>query len=125
MDPHAPEHAEPELDALLRSRRPAPDPAWVAATEQKLLPSRRRRFAWSRYPALRLGAALAIALAGLVLALSLAGGGPLAGDEPVEARDDCRTVTVTRIERVPVVVDGGEGIEYREQRVRRAVRRCG
>ena len=124
MDPHAPEHAEPELDALLRSRRPMPDPAWVAATEQRLLPTRRRRLSWSRSPALRLGAALAVALAALVLALSLAGGGPLGGDEPVQAEPKCRTVTVTRVERVPVVVDGGSRIEYREQQVRRAVRRC-
>ena len=125
MDPHAPEHAEPELDALLRSRRPMPDPAWVAATEQRLLPTRRKRFSWGGMPALRLGAALAVALAGLVLALSLFGGGPLGGgNEPVDAKNDCRTVTVTRVERVPVVVDGGARIEYREQRVRRPVRRC-
>ena len=123
MDPHAPENAEPELDALLRSRRPMPDEAWVAATERRLLPSR-RRLSWRGAPALRLGAALAVALAGLVLALSLAGGGPLAGNDKVDAKDDCRTVTVIRTERVPVVSEDGSRIEYRTERVRRPERRC-
>jgi hypothetical protein len=123
VDPQAPEHADPELDALLRSHRPMPDAAWVATTERRLLPTR-RRLSWRRAPALRLGVALAVALAGLVLALSLVGGGPLAGDGTVDARDDCRTVAVMRTERVPVVVDGGSRIEYRSERVRRLERRC-
>ena len=64
MDPQAHEHADPELDALLRSRRPLPDPSWVAATERRLLPGQRRRFALRPTRALRLGVALAVALAG-------------------------------------------------------------
>jgi hypothetical protein len=126
VDPQAPEHSEPELDALLRSRRPMPDEAWVAATERRLLPTR-RRISWGRTPALRLGTALAIALAGLVLALSLAGGGPLAGNDSVEAKDECRTVTVTRTERVPTIVEDASGepqVRYRTERVRRTERRC-
>lgn len=126
MDPQAHEHADPELDALLRSRRPLPDPSWVAATERRLLPGQRRRFALRPPRALRLGVALAVALAGLVLALSLAGGGPLAGDNTVDARDDCHTLTVTRSERVPRVIEGpgGPRIVYRNAPVQRFERVC-
>lgn len=129
MDPLPPEHSEPEIDALLRSRRPRPDAVWRAATERRLIPSRRRwgvvqqpRAAWG------LGAAAAVALAVLVLTLSLAGVGPLAGDDRgVKAEDRCRTVTVTRTERVPFVAPGADGqdvIRYRRERVRRTERRC-
>src|SRR3954452_24140774 len=86
---HTPEPIDPELDALLRSRRPMPDPEWVAATERRLLPPRRRP-SWRRAPALGVGVPLTVVLAGLVLALSLAGGGPVGASQSVDAKDDCR-----------------------------------
>ncbi len=129
MDPLPPEHAEPEIDALLRQRRPRPDAAWRAATERRLLDHRRawglRRGPW---PVLRLGAAVAVGLAALVLTLSLAGVGPLAGDHrAIEAKERCRTVAVTRTERVPYLDrgDGGQDVlRYRRERVNRLERRC-
>ena len=126
MDPHAPEHTEPELDALLRARRPTPDASWVRATQERLFPERRRwTFEW---PVARLGAVVALGLAALVLALSLAGVGPLGGnDRSVQAKDDCKTVTVTRKERVPSIVKGADGqprVVYSERPVQRLERRC-
>lgn len=132
MDPHAPEHAEPELDALLRSHRSVPDPRWVAATQDRLLnqsrgPTASRWRTWRPTPALRLGAAFAVVLAALILALSLAGSGPLGGESPVKAKDDCRTVPVTRTERVPIIVEGSDGeprIVYERKPVQRFEKRC-
>jgi hypothetical protein len=130
MDPQPPERLDPELDALLRTRRPAPDAAWVRATEERLLPRRRRRFvgAWPPLPAARLGAALAVGVAVVLLALSLAGVGPLGGDNrSVQAKDDCRDVRVTRVERVPSIVKDSRGrpqVRYSTRRVTRLERRC-
>ena len=130
MDPLDPEHAEPELDALLRAHRPRPDADWVRATQQRLLPPPKpSRMPVLRWPAppLRLGAAFATGLAGLMLALSLAGVGPLADqNQPVQADDECRTIEVTRTERVPriVTVAGEPRIVYRPGLVQRYERRC-
>jgi hypothetical protein len=123
-----PEHLDPELDALLRERRPMPDQRWVAATERRLLPEPRVRWRWRPSPVLRMGAALAVALTFVVLALSLFGGGPLgASTGDVKAGDECRTVTVTRTERVPAIVEDSTGeprVVYRRERVQRPVERC-
>ena len=125
MDPQRPEHAEPDLDALLRRSRPEPDGAWVHATGEGLFAPRR---SWRPSGALRLGSALVVGLATVALLLSLAGAGPLAGgDRAVEAKDDCRTVTVARVERVPAIVTDSRGtmrVVYTRERVRRLVRRC-
>lgn len=119
-----PEHADPELDALLQRSRPEPEGAWVHATGERLFAPRPTR---SRLT-LRLGTAFAVGLAALALILSLAGVGPLAdSNAPVQARDGCRDVTVTRVERVPSVVttpDGETKIVYSRKTVRRTVRRC-
>jgi hypothetical protein len=118
---------DPELDALLSARRPQPDPAWVQATERRLLPQR-RRFAPRAPRALRLGGAVAVGLALFLTVLSLAGSGPFgARDEPVSAKDRCRDVRVARVERVPALVHDAKGrarIVYHRQHVTRAVRRC-
>lgn len=130
MEPRPPEHDEPAIDALLRARRPKPDPAWVAAAEDRLFatPERRRWFAWRPAPALRLGAAFALGLTLLLLTFSLIGVGPFGGSsEPVVADDDCRTVRVTRVERVPRLVEqpGAEPrIVYERRPVERLERRC-
>lgn len=116
------ESLDPELDALLRRHPPAPDPAWVRTTGERLFHERRRR------PAVWLASAAAGGLASLGLALSFAGVGPLAGgDQAVQAKDECRTVVVRRHERLPSLVtakDGSARIVYRRQLVRRSVRRC-
>ena len=129
MEHLPPEHTDPELDALLSANRPTPDARWVAATERRLLPERRSWFTWRPAPAFRMGAALAVGIAAFLFALSLFGSGPLSdpNGQDVRAGDDCRTVTVTRTERVPAVVEGNDGeprIVYRRERVQRQVQRC-
>lgn len=128
MDHLEPEHLDPELDALLQDARPRPDQRWVAATERRLLPEHREWFQWRPAPALRMGAALAVVLAALLLALSLFGSSPFDGTGgDVKAGDECRTVKVTRVERVPNVVEDADGeprIVYRRERVERFVERC-
>ena len=122
-----PEHTDVELDALLRRSAPAPEPGWVAGLEQRLLPPARRRAAPWRLPQVRVGAAVAAGLAVLLIALALAGVGPLGGDTPdVRAKEDCPLVRVSRVERVPTVVKGpsGDTVEYRRQLVQRWERRC-
>lgn len=124
MEPAPRPPAETDVEALLRARRPQPDPHWVRATGEQLFPPRR-----SRLPsvAVRLGGAFAAGLAVLVLALSLAGVGPLGGhDRSVEASDKCRDVTVTRIERVPslIIRAGRAQVVFVRKPVRRTVRRC-
>lgn len=118
MEPMRPEHAEPELDALLRNRRPEPDGAWVHATGERLFAPRRRAS-----PALRLGAAFAGGLATLMVVLSL--GGP---PSDVDAKDQCRDVTVTRVQPVPRLITtkaGKSKVVYTRKPVTRTVRRCG
>jgi len=122
-----PEHTDVELDALLRRSSPSPDPGWASDLEQRLLPAARRRSAPWRLPHVRLGAALAAGFAALLIVLALAGVGPLGGDTPaVRAKDDCPLVRVSRVERVPVVVEGrsGDSVVYERQLVQRWERRC-
>src|SRR5918998_1441668 len=117
-----PQQTDPELDALLRRSGPAPDSGWVEDLEDRLLPKPRRRTAPWRLPQVRLGAALAAGFAALLVALSLAGVGPLGGDDAsVRAKEDCQLVRVTRVERVPVVVErpSGNTVEYQRERVQR------
>ena len=112
------------VEALLRNSRPEPRPGFREALGEELFPQSRPR----RLPRPLVAAgATATALAAGVLAMSLAGTGPLAGsDGGVRATDDCRTVTVTKRLRVPYLVEsGGETrIAYRYERKRRQVRRC-
>ena len=109
-------------EALLRGSRPEPRPGFREELEAELFPARRRP------RPLLVAAATAAAMAAGVLAISLAGAGPLAdSDGGVEATTNCRTVTVTRRERVPYVVrsrDGRTRIAFRHERRQRQVRRC-
>lgn len=118
------ETPDPLLEALMRAARPAPDPTWVRTTGEQLFPERRRR-----RTTLRLATALVVGLAALASVLSLAGVGPLGGTErSVEARDNCRSVTVTRTVRVPSVItapDGAIRVVTKRTPVERTVRRCG
>jgi hypothetical protein len=120
------EPADRATEARLIAVWPAADPAWVQALEERLLPAPRAR-AW-RLRRLSLGLAFALGLAVLAAGLSLAGVGPFAGRSgSVSARDDCRTVAITRVEPVPTLVTGADGtprLVYRDQRVTHRVRRC-
>jgi hypothetical protein len=104
---------------LLRQSRPTPDAAFVSELEDKLLPARQ--------PARRprpLIAALAAggATAAFVAILTLAGAGPLAGDNSVNANRNCQTVTIHKRERVPTLVNGDVRLRYAT--VERRVERC-
>jgi hypothetical protein len=110
-----------ELEGLLRANRPRPDADWVRATEDRLLPRRR---SWRPSPTVRVGAAFAGGLAALMLGISLADSN---SNDAVQAKDRCRSVTVTRVERVPALVlkDGQPRIVYSRKPVQRTVKRCG
>ena len=91
------------VEAILLASRPEPDPIWVEGLERRLLT--RPRLVRSRLRVARLSFALAGGLAAVALTLSLAGVGPLVRrSDSVDARDDCRVVTVPQTERVPVLV---------------------
>ena len=115
MDPH--DRPDPQVEALLEASRPEPHAHFRAQTARDLFPERARR----RRPVL-LGAATAGALAAGALIAGLIGLEPFASDGDVQADRDCRIVTVTRVERVPVIVD--DRIEYRREPVERRVERC-
>ena len=109
------------VEQVLRASRPEPDADFVRSLESGLFerpePSPRRR-------PLLAGVALAGGLACSALALSLAGVGPLGGnDHPAQAGSDCRFVTVTRMEQVPTVTDKGV-FSIDKQPVQRRVKRC-
>jgi hypothetical protein len=111
----------------LCASRPAPDRGWIRKEERRLFHIDSRQH-WA-FPQVRVAAAFVLAVAATVLLLSLAGVGPLGGAarEAVQADDNCRYVTVTRIERTPAVVEGADGtpsIVYRDERVSRRVKRC-
>ena len=117
------------MEELLRRSRPEARPGFSEELADQLFAAGRPRRDRSRLPRpLLVAAATVAAMAAGVLALSLAGAGPLAGsDGGVEATTNCRTVTVTRRERVPYVVrsaDGRTRIAYRYARKQRQVRRC-
>jgi ferric-dicitrate binding protein FerR (iron transport regulator) len=117
-----------EVEERLRASRPTPDPAFVRALELRLLGRPKAPRLRVRRP-LFVGASAAVAMAGAALVLSLAGAGPLApdGQQAVEATDDCRTVTVVRPERVPMIVTGRDGqprLEFERRRVEKRVKRC-
>ena len=124
-----PDRNDAELAAMLVRARPHPDAQWVSALEGDLKLSGRSEssFVWRR-PHLRLGAAVVVGFATVLLCLALAGVGPLAGDGAnVRAKDECRTVLVKRVERVPIIVSDGNGgsrVRYRNERVSRYEKRC-
>jgi hypothetical protein len=132
MEHRETEPLDQEIDAVMRRSRPVPDARWVGELEQgllpTLLPTRIPSVALFRLPHFRLGAVVAAGLAALLLALGLAGVGPLGGQaHTVRAKDDCEKVQVTRVERVPIIVVGRNGKERlvtQPQQVRRYESRC-
>lgn len=121
-----PEPIDAELDALLRRARPQPEGAWVRTTGEQLFAGQTGR---RSRPALKLGTVFAGGLAAFATALSLAGVGPLAtGDQTVDAQDNCRTVTVTKLQRVPSIMTTPSGevrVTYTRRPVEISERRCG
>lgn len=113
------------LEALLRDSRPEPRPGFREELAEELFPVRR---ASRLQRPLLVAAATVTAMAVGVLALSLAGTGPL-GDSGggAEATTNCRTVNVIRQARVPYLVrssDGRTRIAYRYERRQRHAWRC-
>ncbi len=113
-------------ESLLRELRREPRPEFVRELEASLLSrsSRRRRF-----EVLVAAGALCASLAALTLVLSVSGLLPwgLGQSRSVEAGSGCKTVTVVRHERRPVLVvraDGKIGTERRVVAVHKPVRRC-
>jgi hypothetical protein len=121
---------DPEMESRLRSARPQPDDDFLTRLESDLFaggraPRFKLRPAWR--PTFAAGFAIA-AIALLTLALDLAGIGPFGGPghAPVEASDKCRTVLVSKRERVPVAhqIDGQDVIRFEYRNVKRHVKRC-
>jgi hypothetical protein len=107
-----------DVEQVLRTSTPEPDPAFVRSLESDLFPRRERR----QRPLLAAAGVVAV-LACTALGLSLAGVGPLGGgDDGVQADSNCRFVTVTRQEQTPVLVNGE--LQFRQQPVQRRVKRC-
>jgi len=117
---------ERDIEELLRKARPEPRAEFLRELEGSL----QRRVAPRRVPRpLAVAGGLAGGLAAVVLGLSLTGtGGPgVDSRNDVQAGERCRTVTVTRRERKPVLVetrDGGWEIRYHRELVRKPVKRC-
>ena len=118
------------IESALRGAQPRPRPDFVRSLQARLFPER-RAFGWTlrRRPAF----AAAFSAAGMalaVLALSLAGVGPLAGrgGQDVKAGSNCRFVVAKERTQVPTLVRASNGrthIVYRSELVQRRVRRCG
>jgi hypothetical protein len=128
MEHFEPERLDPEIDAFLRNNRPVLDRDWVRNTERRLFDATSRRAPIWRLAQIRPAVVVAAGIVALLLVLALAGVGPLVRDRgDVRAKDDCSLIEVTRLERVPHVVEGAGGdlrIVYRRERVQRVERRC-
>lgn len=119
------DHEPDDVAAWLRRERPAPDDAFVDRLERRLVgtPKGARR-GWRVYVA---GLAASGALAGVVVAATLVGGGPFGsqGDD-AKAREDCVTVTIRTVEQRGQLVerDGQPRVVTVERPVSREVTRC-
>jgi hypothetical protein len=119
---------DPEMESRLRSARPQPDIDFVSRLESELFTARAprqgsRRFSWR--PAFAASLAV-VALALLTLLFDLAGLGPFSGNGPVQAGDDCKTVTITKQQRTPIIVreHGKDVVRFQMRSVQRHVKRC-
>jgi hypothetical protein len=119
------EHKDPQLERLLAASRPRPRIDFADGLEAELFPARAAK--WRVRKPFFAAAGLAGGLAAVALAFGLAGGGPLAGDESVEADQNCHYVTVKQVRRVPTVVTDRAGqphIRTHKRIVDRRVKRC-
>lgn len=108
------------VEKLLRQSRPEPDHLFVSELEGTLFPMPRTKTRRRR----PLIAALAAggATAAFAAVLTLAGAGPFAGGNSVNAKRNCQTVTVHKRERVPTLVRGEVRLRYAT--VERRIERC-
>jgi hypothetical protein len=111
----------------MRAARPTPRPDFVTELERSLLtgaPTRDRR----RLRVAFAGAAFAVVLAALVVAMSISGLLPFtSGGSPASARQDCHNVVIHPTERRPYFVRDRSGelhVRYHSEVVRRVVKRC-
>lgn len=127
MTPHDDDRMDEVTAGLLRATRPEPREDWVHATEARLVGRSAR--AGRRVTALVGALGLSGALAGVFATASLLGGGPLTldGQQDVRAKQDCRTVDVTRTQKAGQLVeqpDGTTTVVNRDRTVTTPVRRC-
>ncbi len=117
------------VEVLLRNSRPEVRPDFHDELEDNLFRAPRPVRWMPRLPRPALvAAATTAALAAGVVGLSLAGSGPLSGsDTGVEATSNCKSVEVTKRERVPYLArstDGQPRIAFRYENRQRQVKRC-
>lgn len=109
VEPTAPDDPT-GLEARLRASRPEPSALFVRETQERLLERAGRRTPVWQPRATWVGLGLSAGLAGVVLALSLAGIGPMAGDQnEVEAVQLCRG-SATRELRPSTILKVEEGV---------------
>ncbi|MBO9531422.1 MAG: hypothetical protein J7513_00405 [Solirubrobacteraceae bacterium] len=118
---HEPNEA---IERLLRAAAPGPDARWAADLERQLLPARSSRTQRWRFA---LGTSVGLAVA--IVAVTLAGAGPLAsgGGDDAKAKPGCETVFVTEIRPTGQLrrdADGTVRVETVRQPVVREVERC-
>jgi hypothetical protein len=120
-------HPPHDLERLLRAARPTPAPGFVTELERSLRARsvkrerRRLRVAFA-------GAAFAVVLTSVVLAMSIGGLLPFtSGGSPANAGQHCHNVVTHPTERRPHFVwdrSGEPRIRYHSEVVRRVVKRC-
>lgn len=112
------------IERLLRAAAPAPDVRWSAELERRLVPS-----GSARAPRWRLMLGATTGLAAALVAVTLAGAGPLAsnGGDPARAKPGCETVYVTEMRPTGELrrdADGNVRVETVRQPVVREIERC-
>jgi hypothetical protein len=114
----------------MRAARPTPRPEFVAELESSLAPPRATRARRDRR-VLRVaiaGGAFAAVLVVVVVAMSVSGLLPFtSGGSPASAGENCRNVVIHPTERRAYFVrdrDGELHVRYRNEVVRRVVKRC-
>jgi hypothetical protein len=120
-------HSPHDLERLMRAARPTPRPEFVARLESSLAPRPVRRDRRVLRVAIA-GAAFAAVLVAVAVAMSVGGLLPLtSGGSPASAGEDCRNVVIHPTERHAYFVRDRNGdlhVRYRDQVVRRVVKRC-
>lgn len=124
--PRNTDEPDPDVERLLVAGRPSAGDDFFDALEGRLLG--RRRIPSRPRGTVAAGLGLSGALAGVMVVAALAGSGPLApdGEEPVRAKEDCKTSTVTRTvpEGEVVLKDGTPTVIERDRSVTQTVRDC-
>jgi hypothetical protein len=117
--------APEELEQRLIAARPRPNPAFVDALEQELLPARSSK--WSRWRTRVAALGAAGALATMLLVFGLTGTSPLGGGSDVRAGDDCRFVerhVDVYLPEASVDRQGQPQLRFVKRTVPRQIKRC-